>query len=160
MHRFTKVTHSMLKDNFTGLLQDESQEDNFDPFGFGVSRTHELPISLMWLYEKHPRDNAPLILETIDLMFEGGRVGGRDWTQFFVEGVFPKDTDFKANGFTHGVNLAQGLRYPAVLHRRNGNDSLVQQTFDAVDMTTKYHTSLSGTIIGDEHLGQLSPQRG
>ncbi|KAL6831900.1 hypothetical protein V8C40DRAFT_285338 [Trichoderma camerunense] len=110
MHRFTKLVHSMLKDNFTGLLQDKSQEDNFDPFGFGLSRTHELPISLMWLYENHPRDNGDVILETIDLMFEGGRVGGRDWTKFFVTGVFPEDGNFKTSGFTHGVNLAQGLR--------------------------------------------------
>lgn len=101
MHRFTRLVHSMLKDNFTGLLQDKSQEDNFDPFGFGLSRTHELPISLMWLYENHPRENGDVILETIDLMFEGGRVGGGDWTQFFVKGVFPEDGNFKTSGFTH-----------------------------------------------------------
>ena len=160
MHRFVDLSHSMLQKNFTGLLHDDSQEDNFDPFGFGVLRTHELPISLMWLYEKHPRNNSKTILETIDLMFEGGRVGGRDWTTFFVEGTFPKDTNFKSVGFTHGVNLAQGLRYPTVLYRRNGSESLIQQTHDAVEMTSKYHTSLSGTIIGDEHLGSLSPQRG
>lgn len=41
-----------------------------------------------------------------------------------------------------------------------GNESLVKQTRDAVDMTVKYQTSLSGTIIGDEHLGALNPQRG
>lgn len=160
MHRFTKLVRSMLKDNFTGLLQDKSQEDNFDPFGFGLSRTHELPISLMWLYENHPRDNGDVILETIDLMFEGGRVGGRDWTKFFVKGVFPEDANFKTSGFTHGVNLAQGLRYPTVLYRRNSSESLVQQTFDAVNMTATYHTSLSGSIIGDEHISNLSPQRG
>jgi hypothetical protein len=98
----------MLKNNFTGLIQDRSQGDNFDPWGFGVSRTHELPISLMWLYEKHPRQNSEVILETIDLMFEGGRLENRDWTTFFVDGTFPKDTNFKSSGFTHGVNLAQG----------------------------------------------------
>lgn len=55
---------------------------------------------------------------------------------------------------------AIGLRYPSVLYRFNGNESLVQQTLDAVNMTATYHTSLSGTIIADEHLGGLSPQRG
>ncbi|CZR40474.1 uncharacterized protein FPRO_05374 [Fusarium proliferatum ET1] len=81
---------------------------------------------------------------------------------FFVEGVFPKGGTgtFKTSGFTHGVNLAQGLRYPTVLYRLTGNDSLVHQTKAAVDMTVKYQTSVSGTIIGDEHLGALSPQRG
>jgi hypothetical protein len=100
----------MLQNNFTGLLTNRELKDNFDPWGFGVSRTHELPISLMWLYENHPRGNQKTILETIDLMFEGGRVGGRDWTKFFVDGVFPKDTKFKSSGFTHGVNLAQGTK--------------------------------------------------
>ncbi|KAF5702380.1 six-hairpin glycosidase [Fusarium globosum] len=116
----------------------------------------------MWLYENHPRDAGDMILETIELMFDGGRKGGRDWTEFFVEGVFPKGGTgtFKTSGFTHGVNLAQGLRYPTVLYRLTGNDSLVQQTKMAVDMAVKYQTSVSGTIIGDEHLGALSPQRG
>ncbi|OBT61933.1 hypothetical protein VE03_08242 [Pseudogymnoascus sp. 23342-1-I1] len=162
MHKFATLTHSMLQNNFTGLLQQKSEEDNFDPFGFGVSRTHELPVSLMWLYENYPRNNSEMILETIDLMLEGGRRGGRDWTTFFVDGVFPKQGTgtFKTSGFTHGVNVAQGLRYPTVLYRITGNESLVKQTRDAVDMTVKYQTSLSGTIIGDEHLGALSPQRG
>ncbi|KFZ02280.1 hypothetical protein V500_00276 [Pseudogymnoascus sp. VKM F-4518 (FW-2643)] len=169
MHKFATLTHSMLQNNFTGLLQQKSEEDNFDPFGFGVSRTHELPVSLMWLYENHPRNNPAMILETINLMFEGGRQGGRDWTTFFVDGVFPKQGTgtFKTSGFTHGVNVAQGhslteagLRYPTVLYRITGNESLVKQTRDAVDMTVKYQTSLSGTIIGDKHLGALSPQRG
>ncbi|KAL2206771.1 hypothetical protein CC79DRAFT_1370172 [Sarocladium strictum] len=160
LHKFVNLAHDMLQNNFTGLLTNKELKDNFDPWGFGVSRTHELPISLMWLYENHPRGNQKTILETIDLMFEGGRVGGRDWTKFFVDGVFPKDTKFKSSGFTHGVNLAQGLRYPSVLHRRTKNESLIQQTHDAVDMVMEYHTSLSGTIIGDEHLGGLNPQRG
>ncbi|KIW04993.1 hypothetical protein, variant [Verruconis gallopava] len=162
MHKFVRLAHTMLKANFTGVIEDKSQKDNFDPFGFGLSRTHELPTSLMWLLEKHPRDNSAVITETIDLMFEAGRKGNRDWTTFFVDGVFPKvgTPGFKTSGFTHGVNLAEGLRYPTALYRRTGNESLVQQTRDAVNMTTAYQTSLSGTIIGDEHLGGLSPQRG
>ncbi|KAH8586555.1 hypothetical protein B0O99DRAFT_701834 [Bisporella sp. PMI_857] len=162
MHKFVALVHSMLKDSFTGLLQNRDKGDKFDPYGFGVSRTHELPISLMWLYENHPRGNEEAIWETIELMFEGGRKGSRDWTTFFVNGVFPKlgTGTFKTSGFTHGVNLAEGLRYPTVLYRWNKNSSLIQQTYDAVNMTLEYQTSLSGSIIGDEHLGGLSPQRG
>lgn len=162
MHRFVELTHTMLKNNFTGLVQDKSQADNFDPYSFGLARTHELPISLMWLLENHPQNNTALIRETIDLMFEGGRVGNRDWTTFFVDGTFPRlgTPSIKTSSFTHGVNLAQGLRYPTVLYRTTKNESLVQQTYDAVNMTAQYQTSLSGTIVGDEHLGALSPQRG
>ncbi|KAF5981967.1 six-hairpin glycosidase [Fusarium bulbicola] len=75
------------------------------------------------------------------LMFDGGRKGGRDWTEFFVEGVFPK-------GGTGTFKTSDLLMV------------LVQQTKAAVDMTAKYQGSVSGTIIADEHLGALSPQRG
>ncbi|RAH82390.1 hypothetical protein BO86DRAFT_429272 [Aspergillus japonicus CBS 114.51] len=161
MHKFVVLVHSMLSDHFTGLIENKTLGDNFDPYGFGLSRTHELPISLMWLYDNHPRNNSQIILEAIELMFEGGRVGGRDWTTFFVPGVFPTGgTGYTASGFTHGVNLAEGLRYPTVLHRLNGNTSLLAQTLTAVNLTATYQTSLSGSIVGDEHIGGLSPQRG
>ena len=78
----------MLSNNFTGLLQNGN--DDFDPYSFGVSRTHELPMGLMWLYENHARNNSQLIWETMELMFQGGQKGGRDWTKFFVKGVFVK----------------------------------------------------------------------
>lgn len=98
----------MLKNNFTGLIQ--HGEDNFDPFGFGISRTHELPVSLQWLYDNYPNGNEQVIWETMELMFEGGRKADRDWTKFFVDGVFPQNgtPSFKSSGFTHGVNMLQG----------------------------------------------------
>ncbi|KAL5342509.1 hypothetical protein BJX70DRAFT_386036 [Aspergillus crustosus] len=148
--------------NFTGLLQDKDQNDNFDPFGFGVSRTHELPLALQWLYENHPRGKEEIIWETMELMFAGGRKGSRDWTEFFVEGVFPAvaTPGFKTSGFTHGVNLAQGLRYPSVLYCLTRNDSLPDQTDTAVKLTEQYHYTRAGSITGDEHLGGIRPQRG
>ncbi|KAL4947112.1 hypothetical protein BDW69DRAFT_199895 [Aspergillus filifer] len=162
MHKFTILAHSMLEDNFTGLIQDETLEDNFDPYGFGLARTHELPMSLQWLYENYPRNNSEIIWETMELMFAGGVAGGKDWTTFFVDGVFPTlGTPFiETSSFTHGVNLAEGLRYPTVLYRINGNDSLRDQTALAVDLVTKYQSTLAGSITGDEHLGGLSPKRG
>ncbi|OKO98056.1 hypothetical protein PENSUB_9636 [Penicillium subrubescens] len=144
MHNFTRLANTMLKNNFTGLIQQKSQNDDFDPYGFGLSRTHELPLALQWLYENHPRNNSDVIWETMDLMFAGGRLGARDWTTFFVEGVFPKlGTPYiKTSGFTHGVNLAEA------------------QTGNAVNMTYFYQSTRAGSITADEHLGGLSPQRG
>lgn len=114
MHTFTKLALSMLQSNYTGLLQDNDEGDHFDPYGFGVSRTHELPLALQWLYENYPRSNEETIWKTMDLMFAGGRKGSRDWTTFFLEGVFPTvgTPNIKTSGFTHGVNLAQGM-FPA-----------------------------------------------
>lgn len=179
MHKFTILANSMLKDNFTGLIQNKTLGDSFDPYGFGLARTHELPMSLQWLYENYPRNNSEIIWETIELMFAGGVAGGKDWTTFFVEGVFPTlGTPFiKTSSFTHGVNLAQGmtitpsalntrvdteigLRYPTVLYRMNRNSSLLDQTALAVNLVTEYQSTLAGSITADEHLGGLSPQRG
>ncbi|KAL4887822.1 hypothetical protein BDV59DRAFT_211808 [Aspergillus ambiguus] len=162
MHKFAILAHSMLKDNFTGLIENKTLGDSFDPYGFGLSRTHELPMSLQWLYENYPRNNSEIIWETMELMFGGGVAGGKDWTTFFVEGVFPTlGTPFiKTSSFTHGVNLAQGLRYPTVLYRMNGNSSLLDQTALAVNLVTSYQTTLAGSITADEHLGGLSPERG
>ncbi|RDW72517.1 uncharacterized protein DSM5745_07689 [Aspergillus mulundensis] len=162
MHRFTALAHTMLQNNFTGLLQDEQEGDNFDPYRFGVSRTHELPLALQWLYENHPRGQEGIIWETMELMFTGGKRGGRDWTTFFVEGVFPTvgTPDIKTSGFTHGVNLAQGLRYPTVLYRMTGDAAVRGQTDNAVRWTEQYQSTRAGSITGDEHLGGTSPQRG
>ncbi|XRM42803.1 hypothetical protein ABZX51_006017 [Aspergillus tubingensis] len=162
MHKFTILAHSMLKDNFTGLIENTTLGDEFDPYGFGLARTHELPMSLQWLYENYPRNNSEVIWETIELMFAGGVAGGKDWTTFFVEGVFPTlGTPYiTTSSFTHGVNLAEGLRYPTVLYRMNGNSSLLDQTALAVKLLTTYQSTLAGSITADEHLGGLSPERG
>jgi hypothetical protein len=48
----------------------------------------------------------------------------------------------------------------AQLYRMNRNESLIQQTRDAVNMTYTYQGSASGTITADEYIGGNSPQRG
>jgi len=48
----------------------------------------------------------------------------------------------------------------AQLYRMNKNESLIQQSRDAVEMVVKYQGASSGTIIADEYIGGQSPQRG
>ncbi|CAK7229689.1 hypothetical protein SCUCBS95973_007310 [Sporothrix curviconia] len=161
MHRFVVLANAMLHDNYRGLINNATLGDVYDPYEFGTSRAQELPVSLMWLYDNYPRNNSALILDTISLMFEGSRKANFDWTTFFVNGVFPTGAaPNPAPGFMHGVNMAEGMRYPAVLYRLTGNESLVAQTADAVNLITTYQSALSGTIIADEFVGGLDPQRG
>jgi hypothetical protein len=40
MHQYVELAHSMLKDNFTGLVPKEG--DVFDGDGFGPARAHEM----------------------------------------------------------------------------------------------------------------------
>ncbi|KAI8960947.1 hypothetical protein F5Y11DRAFT_367108 [Daldinia sp. FL1419] len=163
MHRYVVLAHSMLQNNYTGLLVHEN--DTYDTAGFGVGRTHELHIPLQWLLERYPRNNSEVIWETMDLMIEGGVLWGADWRKFWTDEAYPhvlyENTPFDLSWvFIHGVNMAQGLRYPLSLYRNSGDKALKAQTRKAVDLLAKYHRSLAGTIIADEYISDLNPSRG
>lgn len=112
MHKYVSLTQDMLKSNFTGLIPNPEEGDTFDEYLFGVARAHEYVMSLQWLLEFHPKDNANVIREVIDLMFEGAVTGGRDWNEYFSDKKFPKEplTSYVGpdEGFSHGVNTAEG----------------------------------------------------
>ncbi|KAI3328555.1 duf1680 domain-containing protein [Ustulina deusta] len=163
MHKYIKLVHRMLHDNFTGLIPKTG--DVFDGSGWGPARAHEMHIPLQWLLENHPKNNSDLIWETMDLMIEGSTVFGSDWRNFFVEGTFPEVVYAPRDQaytwlFTHGVNLAEAIRFPLAIYRTSHDEALKVQTRAAVDLVAKYHTSLAGTIIGDELITDLNPNRG
>ncbi|KAI1200921.1 duf1680 domain-containing protein [Nemania serpens] len=163
MHRYTKLAHSMLQNNFTGLVPKTG--DVFDGSGWGVARAHEMHIPLQWLYENHPQNNSDLIWDTMELMIQANTAFGLDWRNFFVEGSFPEVVYAPRNQsypwlFTHGVNLAEAIRFPLAIYRTSHDEALKTQTRTAVDLVAKYHKSLAGTIIGDEAITDLNPNRG
>ncbi|KAF7589543.1 hypothetical protein BBP40_004166 [Aspergillus hancockii] len=160
MLRFTRLAHRMIQNNYQGYLSHEG--DRFDPLKFGLARAHELSTTLQWLYENVSDDeDRSVIWDTMDLMWIGAEIGGRDWSKFFVPGVFPTSASVKPQpNFQHGVNTAQALRYMAQKYRMNHDEKLARQTRDAVDMVFRYHGTPSGSITSDEFLGGLSPERG
>ncbi|KAI1142865.1 hypothetical protein F5Y05DRAFT_366465 [Hypoxylon sp. FL0543] len=163
MHRYIPLAHSMLKDNFTGLI--EKPGEDYDGDGFGAMRAHEMHIPLQWLYENHPRNNSQLIWETMELMIDGSVAAASDWRTYWVKGVYPEVTYTPRNEpfkslFNHGVNMAEGLRYPLAIYRMTHDEALKTQTRTAVDLLSQYHKSLAGTIIGDEFITDLNPIRG
>ncbi|KAI0160387.1 hypothetical protein GGR57DRAFT_418249 [Xylariaceae sp. FL1272] len=162
MHRYVVLAHSMLKNNYQGLIFHDG--DTFDTSGWGVGRAHEYHISLQWLLERYPRNNSAIIWETMDMMIEGSVIWGADWRQFWTEDAYPKvyydNPDYNLSWvFLHGVNMAQGLRYPLAIYRNTGDPALRKQTRQAVDLLTN-HRSLAGTIIADEYITDLNPSRG
>ncbi|KAI5927697.1 duf1680 domain-containing protein [Camillea tinctor] len=163
MHRYVELVHSMLEDNFTGLIIKEG--DVFDSDGFGLARAHEMHIPLIWLLENYPRNNSQIILETLNLMIEGNKEANIDWRDFWVEGVYPEVVYApRAQSyswlFTHAVNMAEGLRFPLAIYLTTKDESLKTQTRTAVDLLAKWHKSVAGTIIGDEFITDLNPSRG
>ncbi|KAI0391786.1 duf1680 domain-containing protein [Xylariaceae sp. FL0594] len=163
MHRYVELAHDMLRDNFTGLIPKEG--DVFDGSGWGPARAHEMHIPLQWLYENYPKNNSQVILDTMSLMIKGSTTFGVDWRTFFVEGTFPevvyapKDQAYPWL-FTHGVNLAEAIRFPLAIYRNTHDETLKTQTRTTVDLVAKYHKSLAGTIIADEYMTDLNPNRG
>ncbi|KAI0468746.1 duf1680 domain-containing protein [Xylaria cf. heliscus] len=163
MHRYIELVHSMLQNDFTGLIP--KPDDVFDGSGWGPARAHEMHIPLQWLYENHPKNNSELIWETMELMIQGSTTFGVDWRNFFVEGTFPEvvyapRTQSYPWLWTHGVNLAESIRFPLAIYRTSHDEALKTQTRTAVDLIGKYHKSLAGTIIGDEAITDLNPSRG
>ncbi|GAP91660.1 putative Six-hairpin glycosidase [Rosellinia necatrix] len=163
MYRYIKVTHSMLQNNFTGLIPREG--DVFDGSGWGAARAHEMHIPLQWLYENHPKNNSELLWETMELMIQGNAEFGLDWRNFFVEGTFPgvvyapREQSYPWL-FTHAVNLAEAIRFPLAIYRTSHDEALKTQTRTAVDLVAKYHKSIAGSIIGDEAITDNNPSRG
>ncbi|KAI1321397.1 hypothetical protein F5Y16DRAFT_413728 [Xylariaceae sp. FL0255] len=163
LYRYITLAHSMLKNNYTGLIAHGN--DTFDTAGWGVGRSHEMHIPLQWLMERYPRNYSSLLLETMDLMIDGGVVWGADWRIFWTDSVYPK-VNYDVTPwpyswvFLHGVNMAEGLRYPLAIYRNTGDPALRTQTRTAVDLLAAYHRSLAGTIIADEYISDLNPSRG
>ncbi|KAI0841952.1 hypothetical protein F5Y06DRAFT_258679 [Hypoxylon sp. FL0890] len=163
MHRYVVLAHSMLKNNYTGLIVHGN--DTFDTAGFGVGRTHEMHIPMQWLLERYPRNNSQIIWETMELMIDGGVLWGADWRTFWTDKAYPKvlydTTPYELSWvFIHGVNMAEGLRYTLSLYINSGDAALKAQTRKAVDLLATYHRSLAGTIIADEFISDLNPSRG
>ncbi|VUC33092.1 unnamed protein product [Clonostachys rosea] len=156
IYRFIRLAHSMLKDNYRGYLPREG--DVFDLQLFGVARAHELALTLQSIYEGTSDENdRKVIWEVMDLMWEGSRIGKRDWTKFFGDD-FPKTPAQKWGtkrdiNFKHGVNVSQGKFYSST---KKGIGSV---ELDAVTKTFKYHGTPAGSLTSDEFIGGLSSQR-
>lgn len=108
MIRFTRLVHAMLKDDYRGYKAHEG--DVYDTGQFVLARPHELSLSLQWLYEEVQWADKPVVWETMNQLWRGSEIYGRDWSTFFVDGVFPKEASIRPSlNFQHGVNVAQGI---------------------------------------------------
>ncbi|GIC84336.1 uncharacterized protein Aud_000151 [Aspergillus udagawae] len=161
MHRFVDLMHSMLSDNYRGLVQ--QTEDDVDD-RWGRARAADMVLSLQWLYERDPRAQGQTILDCMRMFHEKAL----DWEHWYTDGVYLKDdlgtispdiTDAN-DPFEHGVNVAMGLKSGAVFKRLTHDEGLATSALRAVNWTSRYHGTVSGSIIGDERISGLSPASG
>ncbi|KAI1330957.1 hypothetical protein F5Y16DRAFT_395920 [Xylariaceae sp. FL0255] len=148
LQKFFALAHSMLN-NSTGF----SICQNVGDCVWGQVRVADLMITIQWLLENNAGgDDAKLLWNTMTRLHAQNQF---KWEEWYVDGVYQKvvsqptvsNPDF---GFLHGVNVGQGLKYPAVLRRFTHNDTLLYTASQAVSMTFQNHDSPSGSILGDE----------
>lgn len=164
MHDFNLLMHSMLKNNGTGLVEQENSEIDGGYFFWFLSRVAEMIVSLQWLYDKYPRGQEQILRENMQMLHEYGW----KWEAWFTNSSYAFDDLYNLPDqfsddhfhFLHGVNVGEGLKAPAVIRRFTYNDSLVQTTRDGVQWTMKYHGAPSGTILADEREDGVSPWYG
>ncbi|KAG2416198.1 hypothetical protein HFD88_007391 [Aspergillus terreus] len=161
IHRFVELAHSMLSDNYQGYVKHDGQ--NFDD-QWGRARAADMIMSLQWLYEHDPRNHSETLLDCMTLFHNQAL----NWSHWYTDEVYPKsDLDTLPDDFTsanwpyeHGVNIAEGLKFGAVIRRFKHDDAFAETSRRAVNWTMEYHGTPSGSIIADERLVGLSPVQG
>ncbi|MCJ1388159.1 hypothetical protein MMC18_001004 [Xylographa bjoerkii] len=150
MHKFVNLMHSLLLDG-----KNTSEV-------WGRARYADMILSLQWLYETYPENNAEVLIETMQRLKDHGL----DWAGYYTEQNYIfDDLDTVSNtagdfSFVHAVNAAQGLKTGAVDYRFTRNTTLLQSSRNGVKWTFQFHGAASGTILGDERESGLSPTRG
>jgi hypothetical protein len=116
--------------------------------------------SLLWL---HRRTGDPKLLELARLV--------DSQTNRWVE-IFEKDgpldrraeldtTRWLDDSPIHGVNLAHGLKYPALQHQLSGGDARYRKAFyQGLDNLKKHHWQVWGVPIGDEKVRAMGCSKG
>lgn len=88
-----------------------------DAFGYndvrwGRVRVQDMIVTLQWLYEKHPRDNAQLLRDNMQWLYDGSY----KWEAWYNEAVYlrqdvsnaPEEVREDNLHYLHGVNIGMG----------------------------------------------------
>jgi hypothetical protein len=119
---------------------------------WGQARGAENVLLVLWLYERAP---APFLLQLADLLL--GQT--LDWEGFLT--AFPCTERVTAfDHFTHVVNVAMGLKAPAVRYLRDGDPGHLTASETAWANLMRFHGQVQGMFSGDEWLAGTDPAQG
>ncbi|KAG5950456.1 hypothetical protein E4U53_005034 [Claviceps sorghi] len=161
LRKFMFLANKMLRDNSRGFVVCPKQVD----CSWGHARIHDMIITIQWLLDRphlvvHDAEFLQVLWENMDMFYAQNPI---KWDVWYTNETYPKVVNPQNASifpYTHGVNVGQGLKASAVIYRINGTQSLVQKSYDAVALSSKYHGSASGTILADELQIGLAPYMG
>ncbi|MCJ7842294.1 glycoside hydrolase family 127 protein [Lederbergia sp. NSJ-179] len=116
------------------------------------ARGADLLLSIHWLYERTGEAN---LLELAEMV----REQTIDWSRIFAK--FPywrKQTDWDHR--THVVNVAMGIKAPAVFYRQTENEWEKKAVYKGIQSLMTYHGQAHGMFSGDEWLSGTHPSQG
>ncbi len=121
--------------------------------GWGRARGAENVLAIFWLYE---RNGDPSLLRLADLVL----AQTLDWGAYFVEFPYREKHTAGFNHLVHVVNVAMGVKEPALRYRRSGEPRHRAAVDAALANLDRYHGQATGMFSGDEWLAGRDPSQG
>jgi len=135
---------------------------------WAMARGAENVYSIYWLYN---RIGEGFLLDLAEIIFNQTL----DWVDIFTNFPYTRPIRFYYdwNKFQqlrfqelinyhshHVVNVAMGVKYPALYYQLVGEDRYKKAIEMAIDNLTRYHGVANGMFTGDEHLSGRNPSQG
>ncbi len=138
---------------------------------WGSARTADLLYCIFWLEDRQPLACKDSLIEKIlsqsldwcdfqvNFPFTRPTAYYYDWAELYKEKTdrIPSLMQYHA---THIVNVAMGLKFPAMLYTLTGEKAYSSVLKEGIKNLTKYHGVASGVFNGDEHLSGANPTQG
>ena len=120
---------------------------------WGQARAADNVLSVFWAYA---RSGEPFLLDLAALLLQQGI----DWPALWA--AFPyREPQTTWNHRAHVVNVAMGLKFPALRARLTGDLARARAELAAgLDVIWRYHGQAHGMFSGDEWLAGTDPTRG
>jgi len=121
-------------------------------YDWGQVRGGDNILSVLWLFE---RTGDSWLLELADLLLSQTA----DWGEYLTENLITEAaTEF--NHLSHCVNVAMGLKLPALRYRLQRDPKQLETLRTALENLDRHHGLVHGIFSGDEWLAGTEPHHG
>jgi DUF1680 family protein len=138
-------------DKFFRHLQNEL--DNSPLEKWAEARGADLMLSVIWLYR---RTGDAYLLELADKLADQTL----DWSQVLGDFPFHRKFSQRMDHRTHVVNVAMGVRAPAIFYEVDGDETHRNNVERGIASLMTYHGQAHGMFSGDEWLSGTHPSQG